>query len=66
MWKSVAHVIGKLVGFSRFTNNEKTNNLPIKLLGYGLPHSKIISGMTNIITAIMLNHFSMPRTMFFE
>ena len=29
-----------------------------------LPKLKIISGMTNIITAVMMNVFSMPRIMF--
>ena len=28
-------------------------------MSYRLPYSKLVSGMTNIITAVMLNHFSM-------
>ena len=34
-------------------------------MSYRLPKLKIISGMTNIITAVMLNVFSMPRFMFY-
>ena len=34
-------------------------------MSYRLPKLKIICGMTNIITAVMLNVFSMPRTMFY-
>ena len=34
-------------------------------MSYRLPKLKIISGMTNIITAVILNVFSMPRTMFY-
>ena len=32
---------------------------------YRLLKLKIISGMTNIVTAVMLNVFSMPRIMFY-
>ena len=34
-------------------------------MSYRLPKLKIISEMTNIITAIILNVFSMPRIMFY-
>ena len=33
-------------------------------MSYRLPYSKLMSGLTNMITAVMLNHFFMPRTMF--
>ena len=42
------------------------NQLFVHNMSYRHLYSKPISGMTNIITAVMLNHFSMPRTMFFE
>ena len=40
-------------------------NLFATNMSYRLPKLKIISGMTNIITAIMLNVFSLPRIMFY-
>ena len=40
-------------------------NLFATNMSYRLPKLKIISGMTNIITAVMVKVFSMPRTMFY-
>ena len=41
------------------------NNLFATNMSYRLPTLKIISGVTNIITAVVLNLFSYLRTMFF-
>ena len=40
-------------------------NLFATNMSYRLSKLKIISGLTNIITAVMLNVFSMSRTMFY-
>ena len=52
---NVIHVMGKPSKTNLFATN----------MSYRLPKLKIISWMTNIITAVMLIVFSMPRTMFY-
>ena len=52
---NVINVMGKPSKTNLFATN----------MSYRLPKLKIISGMTNIITAVILNVFSMPRTMFY-
>ena len=51
--------------FNCFMGKPQKNNLFATNLSYRLPIFKIISGMTNIITAVMLIVFSLSRTMFF-
>ena len=51
---NVINIMGKPSKTNLFATN----------MSYRLPKLKIISGMTNIITAVMVNVFSMPRTMF--
>ena len=48
---NVINVMGKPSKTNLFATN----------MSYRLPKLKIISGMTNIITAVMLNVFSLPR-----
>ena len=43
----------------------QNTNLFATNLSYRVPIFKIISGMTNVTTAVMLNVFSLSRTMFF-
>ena len=80
IWKSVAHVLGKLVGFLWFTHNDdyvlrgdlslwvhrKNQHFFAYNMSYRLTYSKPICGMTHITTVVMLNHFSTSRTMFLE
>ena len=47
--------MGKPLKTNLFANN----------MSYRLPQLKLISSMTNIITAVMMNVFSVPRTMFY-
>ena len=53
--------LSKCIIFNGFTGG-RDEKRGTKLAKLRLPYSKIISGMTNIITAVMLNHFSTPRT----
>ena len=49
-----------------FTGEPNKTNCFATNMSYRLPIFQAMSGITNIITAVMLNVFSMPRIMFFQ